>query len=49
MNNSLLLNNALSVLEPFLRYRVQAQYKSALFSSEVALYIRIPSKEQFPL
>lgn len=34
---------------PFLRYRVQAQHKSSLFNSEVALCIRIPSKEQFPL
>ncbi|MDY5556177.1 ATPase, T2SS/T4P/T4SS family [Helicobacter sp.] len=34
---------------PFLRYRVQAQHKSSLFNSEIALCIRIPSKEQFPL
>ena len=34
---------------PFLRYRVQAQHKSSLFNSEIALCIRIPSKEQLPL
>ena len=32
---------------PYLRYRVQAQHKSSLFNSEIALCIRIPSKEQF--
>lgn len=35
--------------EPFLRYRVQAQHKSSLFNSEVAICIRIPSKNRFEL
>lgn len=34
---------------PFLRYRVQAQHKSSLFNSEIAICIRIPSKEAFKL
>ena len=34
---------------PFLRYRVQAQHKSSLFNSEIAICIRIPSKEIYPL
>lgn len=34
---------------PFLRYRVQAQHKSSLFNSEIAICIRIPSKENFKL
>ncbi|AVK81287.1 conjugal transfer protein [Campylobacter fetus subsp. testudinum] len=35
--------------EPFLRYRVQAQHKSSLFNSEIAICIRIPSREIYPL
>lgn len=35
--------------EPFLRYRVQAQHKTSLFNSEIAICIRIPSKERFAL
>jgi len=34
---------------PYARYRVQAQHKSSLFNSEVAICIRIPSKEKFQL
>lgn len=34
---------------PYARYRVQAQHKSSLFNSEVAVCIRIPSKEKFQL
>ena len=32
-----------------MRYRVQAQHKSSLFNSEIAICIRIPSKEIYPL
>lgn len=35
--------------EPYLRYRVQAQHKSSLFNSDIAICIRIPSKNQYPL
>ena len=35
--------------DPFLRYRVQAQHKSSLFNSDIAICIRIPSKEAFKL
>lgn len=35
--------------EPFLRYRVQAQHKSSLFNSDIAICIRIPSKQRYPL
>lgn len=35
--------------DPFLRYRVQAQHKSSLFNSDIAICIRIPSKETFKL
>lgn len=35
--------------EPYLRYRVQAQHKSSLFNSEIAICIRIPSKTRFSL
>ena len=35
--------------DPFLRYRVQAQHKSSLFNSDIAICIRIPSKEAFQL
>lgn len=34
---------------PYDRYRVQAQHKSSLFNSEIALCIRIPSKKKFEL
>lgn len=34
---------------PFLRYRVQAQHKSSLFNSDIAICIRIPSKNRFNL
>ena len=34
---------------PYARYRVQAQHKTSLFNSEVAICIRIPSKEKFQL
>lgn len=35
--------------DPFLRYRIQAQHKSSLFNSDIAICIRIPSKEAFKL
>ncbi len=34
---------------PYNRYRVQAQHKSSLFNSEIAICIRIPSKKRFEL
>lgn len=34
---------------PFLRYRVQAQHRSSLFNSDIAICIRIPSKHRFKL
>ncbi len=34
---------------PYYRYRVQAQHKTSLFDSEIAICIRIPSKEKFSL
>lgn len=34
---------------PYLRYRVQAQHKSSLFNSDIAICIRIPSKQIFSL
>ena len=34
---------------PFLRYRVQAQHKASLFNSQIAICIRIPSKNRFSL
>ena len=34
---------------PYLRYRVQAQHKSALFNSNIVITIRIPSKKRFTL
>lgn len=35
--------------DPFLRYRVQAQHKSSLFNSDIAICIRIPSKQRYEL
>lgn len=34
---------------PYLRYRVQAQHKSVLFNSDIALCIRIPNQKPFKL
>lgn len=34
---------------PYARYRVQAQHKSSLFNSEIAICIRIPSQQNFAL
>lgn len=34
---------------PYLRYRVQAQHKSVLFNSDIAICIRIPSSHPFKL
>lgn len=34
---------------PFRRYRVQAQHSSSLFDSQIAICIRIPSKENYKL
>lgn len=35
--------------QPYLRYRVQAQHKSILFNSDIALCIRIPNQKPFKL
>ena len=35
--------------EPYFRYRLHAQHQSSLFNSDIAINIRIPSKEKFPL